>query len=153
VNVILNAVGIYLFLMVVFRIAGRRTMGQLTTFDFVLLLIISEAVQNALVGRDASMTGAMLAVLTLVLLDILLSLVKRRWTKLEHWIDGVPLIIVRDGEVLEERMERARVDREDLLTSAREARGIPSLAGIEHAVLETNGGISVIPKSSSPATD
>lgn len=144
---VIQAACVYLFLLVVFRLAGRRTVAKLTTFDFVLVLVISEATQSALVGHDASLTGAFLVILTLIGIDVVLSMVKMRFKTIERWIDGVPLVIVRDGRPLLDLMDRARVDLEDVLTAARESHGLPNLEAIDHAVLEANGRISIIPKA------
>ncbi|HEX7080193.1 MAG TPA: YetF domain-containing protein [Gammaproteobacteria bacterium] len=143
----LSAVTIYLFLLVVFRIGGKRTLGQTTTFDFVLLLIIAETTQQALLGDDFSVTNAFLLIITLVLLDITLSLLKRKWPKLDRLVEGVPMVIVEHGKPLADRMHKARVDESDVLNAARELQGLKRMDEIEYAVLERNGGISIVPKS------
>jgi uncharacterized membrane protein YcaP (DUF421 family) len=143
--VVLRAVAIYVLLLIIFRIAGKRALVQTTTFDFVLLLIISETIQPALVGNDSSLTNAFLLVITLVGLDIALSLIKQRSHKVERLLDGVPLVIVEDGKPLKDRMDKARVDEDDVLTAARELQGLARMEQIKYAVLERNGGISIIP--------
>lgn len=143
---IVRATITYFFLLLVFRIAGRRSMGQLTTFDFILLLIISEATQNALIGNDYSLTNGFLVIITLVGIDIGLSLWKQRSPDLEKIIDGVPLVIVEEGKPLKERMNKARVDEDDVLTAARQSQGLERMDQIKYAVLERSGGISIIPK-------
>jgi uncharacterized membrane protein YcaP (DUF421 family) len=141
-----RAVAVYLFLMVVFRVAGRRTLGDLTAFDFVLVLIVSEAIQQALLDNDNSMTNGFLVVLTLVGLNVLLSLVKQRSHTVEKLLDGVPTILVEDGRPLQERMQKARVDVEDVMQAARQLQGLERLDQIRYAVLERTGGITIIPK-------
>lgn len=143
---VLRAISIYVVLMIIFRISGRRTMSQMTNFDFVLLLIISEATQNAMIGNDYSMTNGFLVIITLVGLDILLSLWKQRSPAVEKLLDGVPMVIVEDGQPLRERMQRARVDNDDVLTAARELQGLERMDQIKYAVLERSGGISIIPR-------
>ena len=143
---VLRAAAVYVVLLVIFRIAGRRTLAQMTTFDFVLLLIISEATQNALVGDDFSVTTATLAILTLVGLDIGSSLLKRDYRVFDKIIDGVPTILVENGRALSDRLSRARVSEEDVLEAARNAQGLERLDQIKYAVLEVNGGITIIPK-------
>lgn len=143
---VLNSAAVYLLLMIILRLAGRRTLAELSTFDFVLLLIISEAVQNTLIGEDSSLTGALIVVLTLIGLDVLFSLVKQRSGKIERVIQGVPLVIVRQGKPLTDRMDRARVDVEDVLTAARETQGLGAMEEIEYAILEPNGKISIVPR-------
>jgi uncharacterized membrane protein YcaP (DUF421 family) len=144
---VIRAVVVYVVLFLIFRIAGRRTLSQITTFDFVLLLIVSEATQNAMIGDDYSITNAMLVITTLVGLDVALSLWKRRFPSLDKFLDGVPLIVVEDGKPLKERMAKARVDESDVLTAARELQGLERMEQIKYAVLERSGGISIIPKS------
>jgi uncharacterized membrane protein YcaP (DUF421 family) len=146
---VLRGAAIYLFLLVLFRIAGKRTLSDVTTFDFVLLLIVGEATQQALLGEDFSLTNAFLVILTLIGLDIAISLWQQRWPRLEKWIEGVPLVIVEDGQPLHERMKRARVSEADVLTAARERQGLARMDQIQYAVLERSGGISIIPKQDS----
>jgi uncharacterized membrane protein YcaP (DUF421 family) len=143
---IVQAAAIYLFLLLIFRIAGRRTMSEMTHFDFVLLLIISEATQGAMVGNDHSFTNAALLIVTLVGMDVILSHVKQRSKSIEKWMEGVPIVIVRDGRADQELLQKTRVDIEDILAAARMSQGIGSMDGIAFAVLETSGAISVIPK-------
>lgn len=143
---ILRAGFIYFFLLLVFRFAGRRTLGQITTFDFVLLLIISEAVQQGMLGDDNSVTNAVMIVLTLIMLNIGLSLLKLKYQRLDRLLEGIPLVIVEDGKPLRDLMSRARVDEEDVLTAARETQGLERMEQIKYAVLERSGGISIIPK-------
>jgi uncharacterized membrane protein YcaP (DUF421 family) len=146
-DVFLRALCIYAFLMIVFRISGKRTLGEATAFDFTLLLIIAETTQQALLGDDYSVTNALLLIVTLVGADILLSLAKQRWAVLEDVIDGVPLVIVEKGKPLSERMNKARVDVEDVLSAAREKQGLKRMDQIEYAVLERSGAISIVPKA------
>lgn len=146
---ILNAAGIYFFLLIVFRIAGRRTIAEMTTFDFILILIVSEATQGALVGDDNSFTNSALLILTLIGVDIGLSLVKQRSKTMEKWLDGVPLVIVRDGKPIQPFLDRSRVDIDDILAGARATRGVANMDSIAYAVLETNGHITVIPAKNS----
>ncbi|MEW6301485.1 MAG: YetF domain-containing protein [Thermodesulfobacteriota bacterium] len=137
---------IYLFLLLIFRVAGRRTLSEMTSFDFVLLLIIPELTQEALLDNDHSLTNAMVMIVTLIGIDIGLSLLKQRAPSLEKWIEGVPLVIVEHGRPLKERMRKARVDETDVLTAARELQGLERMGQIKYAVLERSGGISIIPR-------
>src|SRR5690554_1584799 len=145
-DTILRAVAIYAALLVVLRIGGKRTLGQTTTFDFVMLLIIAETTQQALLGDDFSVTNALLLIATIVGLDIAFSLMKRRSPKLDRLVEGVPMVIVENSKPLLDRMEKARVDEEDVLAAARESQGLKHMDQIEYAVLERSGGISVVPK-------
>jgi uncharacterized membrane protein YcaP (DUF421 family) len=142
----LRGVILYFILLVILRVSGRRTLGQMTTFDFVLLLIIAETTQQALLGEDFSLTNAGLLIVTLMVIDIGLSLLRERWPRLNRIIEGLPLILVEDGRPIKERVDRSRVDEEDILAAARESQGIERTDQIKYAVLERNGGISIIPK-------
>jgi uncharacterized membrane protein YcaP (DUF421 family) len=136
----------YLFLLLVFRIAGKRTLSESSSFDLVLLLIISETTQQAMVNNDHSMTNGALLVLTLVGLDILLSLIKQWSPAADAWIDGLPIIVARDGRLLKNRMNRERVDEADVLEAARQLQGLESLDQVQYAVLEKGGKITIVPK-------
>jgi uncharacterized membrane protein YcaP (DUF421 family) len=146
---VLRAAAIYLVLLVIFRISGKRSLAQITTFDFILLLIVGEATQQALLGENFSLTNAFVVIVTLVGFDIGLSLLKPHVPGLERWLDGLPLVIVEDGKPLKERMDKARVDESDVLTAARELQGLERMDQIKYAVLERSGGISIIPKQAS----
>jgi uncharacterized membrane protein YcaP (DUF421 family) len=143
---IVRAVVVYVVLLLIFRICGKRSLAQITTFDFVLLLIISEAVQPALMGNDSSMTNSFLLVLTLLGIELLLSLVQNKLPLLDKLIDDVPLILVEDGKPIAECLRKARVDESDILASARMTQGLERMDQIKYAVLERSGGISIIPK-------
>jgi uncharacterized membrane protein YcaP (DUF421 family) len=136
----------YLFLLVVFRVAGKRTLSETSSFDLVLLLIISETTQQAMVNNDHSLTNGAILVLTLVGVDILLSLIKQSLPAVEVWMDGMPVVIVRDGQPLKDRMNRERVDEADILEAARKRMGLESLEQIKYAVLEKGGDITIVPR-------
>lgn len=143
---VLRAASMYLLLMVVFKIAGRRTLMEMTSFDLILLLIISEATQQALLGDDFSITGAGLTIVTLIVIDILFGTMKTRFPRVERLIDGSSLILVEEGKLLRQRAKRAGVDEEDILQSARSSQGLERLDQIKFAILEKTGKISIIPK-------
>lgn len=147
-DAVLRASITYFILLLVFRVAGKRSLAQITTFDFVLLLIIGEASQQALLGEDFSITNAVIVIVTLVAIDIALSLLKGQFKGLGKLLDGTPLIVVQDGKALTERMAKARIDESEILESARQLQGIERLDQIKYAVLERDGSISVIPKES-----
>lgn len=142
---ILRAVIVYVFLLIVFRLSGKRTLAEVTTFDLVLLLIISEATQEALIDDDHSMTNSFLIITSIVLLNVLFSEIKQRFKPAEKILDGLPLLIVDHGEPLKDRMRKERVDVDDVLDAAREVHGLERLEQIKFAVLERNGKISIIP--------
>jgi uncharacterized membrane protein YcaP (DUF421 family) len=145
---VIRAVVVYALLLLIFRLSGKRSMAETTPFDFVLLLIFSEALQSALVDGDNSLTVAFVVILTLVVLNIGMSLLKQRFPDFERLLEGGPVVIVEDGCLLRERMRRARVDEGDILAAARQSQGIEDLNQIKRAVLERSGGISIIPVQS-----
>jgi uncharacterized membrane protein YcaP (DUF421 family) len=145
----LRAVAMYLALMVLFKIAGRRSLAELTTFDFVLLMIIGEATQQALLGDDFSLTNSMLVIVTLIAIDVGLSLLKQRSRWVSQLIDGGPTIIVENGKVLHKRLRHARLIEADIMEAARSSQGIETLEQIKFAILERNGKISVIAQEQS----
>lgn len=144
---VLTAAAIYGMLLVLFRIVGRRTLADITTFDVILLLIISEATQQAMIGEDTSLANALVAIASLASIDVGLSALKHRFPRLGAWLDGQPVVLVSDGELVQENLDRERLDVEDLLESARCA-GVGEVQAIKLAVLERTGKISIIPVSS-----
>jgi uncharacterized membrane protein YcaP (DUF421 family) len=144
-NPILRGAAIYLFLLLLFRIMGKRSLKETTTFDFVLLLIISEVTQQALVGDDYSITGSALLICTLMGLDLILTLTKKGIPFLGKLTEGAPLIIVEHGKPLKKRMDKSKVDEEDILHAARLNMGLEKMEQIKYAVLEKDGSISIIP--------
>lgn len=145
-DAIIRGVSVYLILLIVFRFAGRRTLSQATPFDFVLLLIISETIQQALVDEDQSFTNGILLVLTLVGLAILLSLAKQRWPAFDKWMDGLPIVVVNEGKLERMPMDKERVDEGDLLSSARQQEGLERMGDLKYAIVETSGQITVVSK-------
>lgn len=143
---IIRGVVIYLFLWAVFRVSGKRTLAQTSPFELVLLLIISEVTNQAMVDSDHSITNAILLILTLTGMSVLLSVVKHYSPRATRWFEGLPLPLVRDGKVLKENMDKARVDEGEILTAARIEQGIERMADIKDATIENDGKISVVPK-------
>ena len=144
---VVRAVSVYLVLLVVTRLSGRRTLAEVTVFDFVLLLIIAETTDQALLGDDFSITNAAIVIVTLAAVDVGLSFVKAWSPKLGLLIDGTPSVLISGGQVDWEALRRSRVDIEDVLEAARERHGLKRLDQIDCAVLEIGGAISVIPKA------
>jgi uncharacterized membrane protein YcaP (DUF421 family) len=143
---ILRGVAVYVFLLIIFRVAGKRTLSQTTTFDLVLLLIISETTQQAMVDDDHSLTNGILLITTLVGMTILLSVLKQKFPKLDMALEGTPLILIDQGKLLRDRMDKCRVDESEILSAARMTQGLVAMDQIQYAILERNGDISIIPK-------
>jgi uncharacterized membrane protein YcaP (DUF421 family) len=145
-NPVLRGVAVYLFVYLIFRILGKRSLAEVTTFDFVLLLIISETTTDALIGEDYSLTACFIMVCTLVGVDYLFSIIKEKSTWFQVVSDGAPLVIVDNGKPLVKRMEKSRVDEEDVMEAARLSQGLTHMREILYAVLERDGTISIVPK-------
>jgi uncharacterized membrane protein YcaP (DUF421 family) len=145
---VLRAVLVYAFLLVVFRITGKRSLAQITSFDFILLLIIGEATQQALLGNDFSVINACVVISTLMVLELGFSWLKSAWPALDRMLESTPLIVVENGRLLEDRIQHERIDLNDVLAAARERHGLERLDQIKYAVLERSGGISIVPKES-----
>lgn len=143
---VIQAAIVYLLLWIVIRLTGRRALGQLSTFEFVLFLIIGGAVQRALLGQDYSLTNAIVVIATLVGLDVLVSLIEQRSPLFSKIVRGVPTILVENGRPMEGRLSRARLSEGDVMTEARLRHGIDRIEDIKFAILEVNGHISIIPR-------
>ena len=144
---VLRAAALYFVLLLLIRLSGRRSLQETTPFDLVLLLVIGEATQQALLGEDFSMVNSVVVIATLLLINVLLSQLKRRSPLAERVIEGVPTVIVADGKPIEDRMRRARVNETDVMQAARQLQGIETMAEIRWAVLESDGTISIVPKA------
>jgi len=143
IGVALRTVVVYLFLILALRLAGKREMGQLSVLDLVLILVIANSVQNAMVGSNVSVWGGMIAVAALILTDRALIFVRSRNPRFERWFEGEPTLLVRDGVVLDAAMNRECVDRHELQQALRE-HGYLDVHDIRLAVLEVDGTISVV---------
>jgi uncharacterized membrane protein YcaP (DUF421 family) len=144
-NPVIRGLVVYLFVFIVFRILGKRSLAEVTTFDFVLLLIISETTTDALIGEDYSLMACFIMVTTLVSTDLLFGILKAKSGWFDKLGDGAPLIIVDNGKYLKKRMTKSRVDEDDVLEAARQLHGLEKIDQIKYAVLERDGSISIIP--------
>lgn len=146
---VIRGVAIYLVLLVIIRVSGRRTMDQATPFDFVLLLIVAETTQQALLGDDFSITNAVVLIVTLFLMDIGFSYLTRWFPRFGKVVDGRPTFLIHNGVVDERALRKTRMSSEDIMVAARKQHGLERLAQVRHAVLETDSGITVIPAPNS----
>lgn len=148
-DAVLRAVAMYAILMLIFRLTGKRSLAQITTFDFVLLLVIGEATQQALLGNDFSITTAVLVIITLLLMEVAVDYLQRFFPRLEPIMDDVPLVLVEQGKVIDRHLKKSRISSGDILEAAREKQGLERMDQIKYAVLERTGSISIIPQSES----
>jgi uncharacterized membrane protein YcaP (DUF421 family) len=145
-NPVIRGIAVYLFIYIIFRISGKRTLAEITTFDFVLLLIISETTTNALMGEDYSLTACFVMVCTLVGIDYIFSLLKENSKWFDRLSDGAPLVIVDKGKPLKKRMKKSKVNEEDVMEAARLTHGLERMDQVKYAVLERDGSISIVPR-------
>lgn len=145
-DAILRAVLVYAALLLLFRIMGKRSLSQATTFDFVLLLVVGEATQQALLGEDFSLTMAATVIATLIGLDRFADYIGYRFPKVDRILESVSVLLVDDGELMQDRMAKAHIDEEEILTFARQAHGVESMDQVKYAVLEKDGGITIVPR-------
>ncbi len=136
---------VYVFLLVLIRITGKRQVGQLAPFDLILLLVLSNAVQNAMNGGDNSVGGGLISAVTLVLLNYTIGYATYRSKKLEAIVEGRPDIIIHNGQLYTDVMKRAKLTHHELDAALRQA-GCCNVNEVHMAVLENNGAISVVPK-------
>lgn len=145
-DAVLRAVVVYAALLLLFRIMGKRSLSQATTFDFVLLLVVGEATQQALLGEDFSLTMAATVIATLIGLDRFADYIGYRYPKVDRILESVSVLLVDDGELMKDRMAKAHIDEEEILTFARQAHGVESMDQVKYAVLEKDGGITIVPR-------
>ena len=140
---VLRSVVVYVFLLVAFRLTGKRQVGQLTPFDLIVLLIISNVVQNALIGNDNSLGGGLVGAAAILALNTVVVEVTYHSRRARRLLEAQPTLLIRDGRLLEDNMRRERVTLDDLLAALRRT-GVTDPAHVRLAMLEENGGISVI---------
>ena len=143
---VLRAIGCYLLLLFVVRLSGKRGLAQVTIFDLVLLLLISQTVGQALIGNDSSLTTAAIITVTLVVINRANDTVAHRWADMSHVLEDAPLILIENGVVHEDRMTRMKIRLDDILENGRQDEGLERLDQIKHAILERSGAISIIAK-------
>jgi len=143
VNTVLRSSLVYLAIYVALRIAGKRHVGQLSIVDFVLVLLVSNAVQNAMVGNDSSLLGGIVAACTLIAVNLVLTRVVVRNEGLANFLEGEPTLLVRDGKVLDGALAREGIRRAELEAAIRE-HGFKDVGDCRAAILEIDGSISVV---------
>ena len=136
---------VYFFLIVLLRSTGKRQIGQMSPFDLVLLMVLSNAVQNSMSGGDNSMTAGLILAVTLVAANWTVGKVTSSSKIVEQLIDGDPQILFHDGKVYEKILKDSQITRQELIAAVHKA-GYADLDGIRAAILENDGTISVIPK-------
>ena len=142
---VLRAVVVYVVLLGMIRISGKRTMGQFTPFDVLLIVLLGNAVQNALLGKDTSLIGGLLLAGVLIALNWSTGFLAARSRRAEELIEGVPTVLACDGQVYEDVLRRQLVSKNDFDEALRQA-GELTIADVRYAILETDGQISIVPR-------
>jgi uncharacterized membrane protein YcaP (DUF421 family) len=144
IQIIIRTLVVYLVILGGLRLSGKREIGQMTVFDLVVLLLIANAVQNAMVGPDTSLVGGILAIVVLLVINALVAKLSLRWPRLRHLVEGTPTLLVLHGKVVPQHLRQEGIDEESLLASLRE-HGISEISEVDMAVLEIDGSVSVVP--------
>ena len=144
-DIVLRGIVLFAFASFVMRIVGRRELSSLGAIDLVLLIVLGDALQQGLTQDDYSVTGAMIAVSTIAVMQVGLSYVGFRFRRLRPVLEGEPVVIVQDGHVIERNLRRDRITIDEVLEEARQQQ-IGSLDDVAWGVLESNGKISFLPK-------
>lgn len=149
---ILRGIIVYVFLIVLLRITGKRQVGQLAPFDLVLLLVLSNAVQNSMNGGDNSLLGGLISATTLVAVNYLVGYITFRSKRAETLIEGRPVILIHNGHLFEDVMARAQLTHHELNSALRQA-GCECVTDVHCAILENNGAISVTTRGKSSSSE
>lgn len=144
-EIVLRTILVYVVVLALLRLAGKRELGQMSPADLVVILIIANAVQNAMNGGDVSLLGGVVSAATLVAINVALDRLGRRVPVLGRLVVAEPTLLLQDGQAIDENMKREHVEIDEIEMAARE-HGIAEVKDVAAAILETDGSISIIPK-------
>ncbi len=145
-DIVIRAAVVFVFIWVLMRVIGRRSLSSMEPFDLIMLVVIGDLVQQGVTQQDLSVTGALLAAATIGLLTVLLAWFNYRFPRLRPALEGRPVVLVEDGKAIEPNLKRERITLEELAAQAR-LKEIDSISDVRWAVLETSGAVSFIPRS------
>lgn len=140
---VLRAIAVYVVVLVLMRVTGKRTVGQFTPFDLLVVVLLGTAVQNSLIGEDTSLLGGLILAATLLALNWTVGRLSARSRRFDRLVEGMPVILARHGHLYREQLARQSISERDFAIARRTA-GYATLAEIELAVLETSGKITFI---------
>jgi uncharacterized membrane protein YcaP (DUF421 family) len=149
---ILRSLIVYFFLLLMLRLLGKREVAQMTVFDLVVLLILSNVLQNSLIGPDNSVTGGLIGATAILLTNWLMGHLVFRSKRLSRAIEGVPVLLVHHGQLVEQNLRRESISKDDLLSMLR-TQGVFHLHEVRVAVLEPSGKLSVMKEDSLPLAE
>jgi uncharacterized membrane protein YcaP (DUF421 family) len=144
-DLVLRATVVFFFILLVTRVVGRREIGELEPFDFILLIVMGDLVQQGITQSDMSVTGTLIVISTIALLSMFVSWLSFRFRFLRRYSQGEPIVLVRDGRPIERNMRRERITLGDIQEQMRQSQ-LMSLDELEWAILEDDGKISCIPR-------
>jgi len=142
-RIALSSASVYIFIILAIRLFGKKELAQLSIIDLVFILLISNAVQNAMVGSDSSLSGGLVAATTLFIINYLFKFLLYRFPKLNTVVQGTDMMLIYKGQLNERNMARARITRQEIIEAVRE-HGVSEIREVDLAVLETDGNISII---------
>src|SRR5689334_8138153 len=145
-ELILRSAVVYSALIIILRVSGKRQVGQLAPFDLVLLLVLSNAVQNSMNGGDNSLVGGLISALTLIMLNYVVGFATFKSKRLEAIIEGRPIMLIHNGRVLEDVLASTQLTHHELDAALRQ-EGYACIDDVQRAILENNGSITVIPRA------
>lgn len=143
IRIIASTLAVYLFIVVAIRLFGKKELAQLSVVDLVFILLISNAVQNAMVGPDSTLLGGLVAASTLFLVNYLLKYLQYRFPKFGKIVEGDAVMLVYKGELLEAHMKKAKITEDELMEAVRE-HGVASVKNVDLAIMEVDGSISIL---------
>jgi uncharacterized membrane protein YcaP (DUF421 family) len=151
IRIILSSVAVYLFIILAIRVFGKKELAQLSVFDLVFILLISNAVQNAMVGSDSTLLGGLVAAASLFLVNNAIKRLQYRFPIFGKAIQGEALMLVFKGKILSAHLKSARITEDELMEAIRE-HGVASVSEVDLAVLEVDGNISILSTAVSKKT-
>ena len=143
-DIVLRAFVAYVFILFLMRVVGRRELSSMEPSDVILLVVIGDLVQNGVTQSDYSVTGIVLAAGTIGVLATITAVITHRWSRIRNVIEGEPVILVQDGQLIERNMKNERLTQDEVMEQARLQQGVESLDEVKWAVLETSGSISIV---------
>jgi uncharacterized membrane protein YcaP (DUF421 family) len=144
-EIVLRSAVVYVALFIGLRLMGKRELGQMTVFDLVVVLLLANAVQNAMVGPDTSLWGGLIAAAVLLILNKAVASLRLRWGVWGRILEGTPTVLVQSGQFLDPALRKQGLERSQVMMAMRE-HGVPDINEVQLAVLETDGAISIVPK-------
>jgi uncharacterized membrane protein YcaP (DUF421 family) len=146
-DLVFRAIVLFGGVMILLRVVGRRELATMEPIDLILLVVLGDAMQQGLTQSDNSVTGSLIVIFTIGLIQVALAYIAFRSSRMRTVLEGEPLVLIENGNVLDRNLRRARIAREELAEEARLSQ-VVSLSEVAWAVLETSGKISIIPKRS-----